>query len=277
MKALRKNNVLQMEQIETPRSSPNEILIKVAMAGICRTDQYVGDGTIAVQEPLTIGHEFCGFISEDKSGFVKGDLVTVNPLMNDLSFIGINHQGCFAEYISVPLANVFKINTDNLKLAAYIEPISASLAPLKADLEGLIHVYGTNRIAKLTAKILNLAGYEVSLIIPGTLPHNSCQTIVETMMDEQSIDEITNLLKPEGKLILKSRFPNKIPVNLYNFVKKDITIKSCYYYDFQKTIDFALKYEDFFNELFGPEFSLEKFDDAFLENLKAEKKVFFKI
>jgi hypothetical protein len=95
------------------------------------------------------------------------------------------------------------------------------------------------------------------------------------MMDEASIDEISRLLKPEGTLILKSRFPNKIPVNLYNFVKKDITIKSCYYYDFQKTIDFAVKHENFFNSLFGNSYSIYDFEAAFAENLKAEKKIFF--
>lgn len=277
MKALIKNNTLRVCETETPKSKEGEILIKVLMAGICRTDQYVGEGIIPVAEPRVIGHEFCGEIAENKYPFSIGDLVVVNPLLDDFSFIGIDHNGCFAEYISVPIPKVFKIQTNNLKLAAYIEPIAASLAPLKANLSGIIHIYGTNRIARLTSQILTIAGFETKLITPETLPDNSCETIIETMMDEKSIEEITRLLKPNGTLVLKSRFPNKVPVNLYDFVKKDIQIKSCYYYDFQKSIDFALKYESFFNDLFGETFDLVDYQKAFEENSKAEKKIFLRL
>lgn len=277
MKALIKNNTLRVCETETPKSKEGEILIKVLMAGICRTDQYVGEGIIPVAEPRVIGHEFCGEIAENKYPFSIGDLVVVNPLLDDFSFIGIDHNGCFAEYISVPIPKVFKIQTNNLKLAAYIEPIAASLAPLKANLSGIIHIYGTNRIARLTSQILTIAGFETKLITPETLQDNSCETIIETMMDEKSIEEITRLLKPNGTLVLKSRFPNKVPVNLYDFVKKDIQIKSCYYYDFQKSIDFALKYESFFNDLFGETFDLVDYQKAFEENLKAEKKIFLRL
>lgn len=278
MKALIKDKELQLKNIKKPTLKNDEVLIKVAMAGICRTDQYVGDGTIKIHKPTIIGHEFCGFIEDDPSDtFKKGSLVTVNPLLPDYTFIGIDHHGCFSEYIAIPKSQVFEIPTSNLKLAAYIEPIAASLAPLKSNLSGIIHIYGTNRIAKLTALILELEGFSTILIEPNTLPSNSCETIIETIMSEESMEEIQKLLKPNGKLILKSRFPNKIFINLYEFVKKDISIDSVYYYDFQKSINFALKHESLFTDFFGNDYSLECFEQAFIENFKATKKIFFKV
>lgn len=133
MKALqRRNNQLTLAQVPMPAAGPNEVLVKVLMAGICRTDQYVGNGTIPVQEPRTLGHEFCGIITQECGDYKQGQMVTINPLFEDLSFVGIDHDGCFAEYAVIPVSQVYPINTTNLKLAAYIEPIAASLAPLKA-------------------------------------------------------------------------------------------------------------------------------------------------
>lgn len=279
MKALkRKNHQLMMEDCSVPKIGPKQVLIKVLMAGICRTDQYVGNGTIQVKEPRILGHEFCGLVAKDSSNYKQGQTVTVNPLAQDLSFIGIDHDGCFAEYVAVPEDQVYPINTHNLKLAAYIEPIAASLAPLKAlsDKNQLVHIFGTNRIAQLTALILQLEGYKTQLIAPNSLEANSCDIVIETLMDEASIAEITKILKPQGLLILKSRFPNKVPVNLYEFVKKEIKIESCYYYDFVKSIEFALSNEAFFDQIFGQDYDLSDFEEAFNQNNKGEKKIFFK-
>ena len=276
MKALLVDEQIEYRKVDKPSKRKGYILIKVLMAGICRTDIYVGKKEIAVQTPRILGHEFCGLVENDGYGFKKGDLVTVNPLFEDLSFLGIDYDGCFAEYVAIPKDQVFKIKTNNYKLAAYIEPIAASLAPLNTHLpkNQVIYVYGSSRIAKLTDKILKLSGYNSKIIKKGDKKENSCDFIVETEMNEESIEEIQKIIKKNGTLILKSRYPKKIAVNLYSFVKKDIKIQGCYYYDFKKSIKFALKHESFFNELFGKSFKLEEYNFAFLEDLKADKKVF---
>ena len=279
MKALLVDEKMKLEEVSKPLKKKGFVIVKVALAGICRTDVYVGKKEITVETPRVLGHEFCGYVVENSGKFKIGQLVTINPLFKDLSFLGIDHDGCFCEYVQIPLEQVFKIKTSNLKLAAYIEPIAASLAPLNAKLpkNKIIYVYGSSRIAKLTQKILSVSGYKTKIINKGMMKDNACEYVVETEMNEDSISEIQRILKNNGTLILKSRYPKKVPVNLYAFVKKDINIKSCYYYDFKKSIDFAIKNEKFFNSLFGDVYSLEEYQQAFEEDLKASKKIFLEI
>src|SRR5581483_4568239 len=132
-------------------------------------------------DKLVLGHEFAGFVEDagDESEWLSpGDRITVNPLVTcshcqfclagnesscqNTQFIGIDRDGCFAEFVRVPVSNVFKL-PDNVSFlaAAYAEPVAAGLAVLKTAIEpsGRGLIYGQNRFAQLMLKILRIYGF----------------------------------------------------------------------------------------------------------------------
>src|SRR5579872_3703806 len=72
---------LQMQAIDLPELGTNQVLIKVIVCGVCRTDLHVVDGELTNPKlPLILGHEIVGNIIEIGSavkGLTAGDLVGV--------------------------------------------------------------------------------------------------------------------------------------------------------------------------------------------------------
>lgn len=286
MKSLFKspNNNLILKSVKKPSVSNNEVLIKVDLAGICRTDVYVADGSIEINKGLIIGHEFSGTVVESKSEkFKVGDYVACNPIFKDLNMIGVNSNGCFAEFISISSEQLYNANGINRKLAAYVEPIAASLAPLKSrtiSKEGKGLLIGKNRISKLTLEIMLDAGYDCDIAsIPDlkNIKESSYDYVIETLHSETIFDEIPRILKKQGTLILKSRNPEKTPINFYKFVKKEIILESLYYNDFDLAVKYAKEKDYLFLDLMGDTYPLEDWKKAFEADSSGNKKVFFKL
>ncbi len=281
MKALLKNNE-NTSVVECQIKNNYDTLIKVDTAGICRTDIYAAENKIITANNLVLGHEFSGFVVNSNNKKLKeGDAVTFNPIFDDLTMIGVDHDGCFAEYIRVPSSQVYSLgNFKNMEVAAYIEPIAASLAPLKSklikkDMNGA--VYGENRIGKLTYQIMIKNGYNVELIDKNSLlTENSYDFVIETLANTETFDNLSKIIKKNGILILKSRYPNHISVNFYDYVRKEIIIESLYYHDFGFAVDYAKNnYKDFIH-LLGASFKLDDWTTAFEESKMGDKKIFFK-
>lgn len=131
IKAERDSGV-QMEDVPMPAIGPNDVLIKQKKTAICGTDIHIykwddwAQRTIPV--PMTIGHEFMGEIVEvgsAVSGFKVGDRVSgeghitcgfcrncragKRHLCTDTIGVGVNRTGAFAEYLSLPALNAFKL------------------------------------------------------------------------------------------------------------------------------------------------------------------------
>lgn len=83
MKAVKFQGVRQVSvehNIEKPTPKGNEVLLKIAAAGVCHSDLHVIDGSISVPKGFTLGHENAGWveeIGEDVTEFKKGDAVLV--------------------------------------------------------------------------------------------------------------------------------------------------------------------------------------------------------
>ncbi len=133
MKALVKAQAapgLWLEDVPEPRVGINDVLIKVQRAAICGTDLHIykwdewAAKTIPV--PMVVGHEFVGQIVEvgsNVSDFYSGDIVSAEGhvvcgrcrnclagrrhLCAHTLGVGVNRPGCFAEYIAVPMSNVW--------------------------------------------------------------------------------------------------------------------------------------------------------------------------
>ena len=133
MKALVKAQAkrgLWLEDVPEPDVGINDVLIKVRKTGICGTDLHIytwdewAQKTIPV--PMVVGHEFVGEVMDVGSNvndFHPGEIVSAEGhvvcgrcrnclagrrhLCNDTVGIGVNRPGAFAEYISVPMTNVW--------------------------------------------------------------------------------------------------------------------------------------------------------------------------
>ena len=134
MKALVKSRAergLWLEEVPVPSIGINDVLIRVRHTGICGTDVHIHDwdewAQKTIKVPLVIGHEFVGEIVEIGSNvndFAIGDIVSgeghvvCGRCRNCLAGrrhlcaftqgVGVNRAGAFAEYISLPLSNIWR-------------------------------------------------------------------------------------------------------------------------------------------------------------------------
>ncbi|MFA6562594.1 MAG: L-threonine 3-dehydrogenase [Verrucomicrobiia bacterium] len=133
MKALVKRQSqpgLWLEDVPKPETGLNDVLIRVDRTGICGTDLHIYNWDAWAQKtipvPLVVGHEFVGEIVEVGSNvkdFFPGQVVSGEGhvvcgrcrnclagrrhLCADTKGIGVNRPGAFAEYLSLPMTNVW--------------------------------------------------------------------------------------------------------------------------------------------------------------------------
>lgn len=121
---------LWLEQVPIPEIGINDVLIKVLRTGICGTDVHIYKWDAWAQKtiplPMVVGHEFVGRIVEVGSNvkdFHVGEIVSGEGhvvcghcrnclagrrhLCKDTKGVGVNRPGAFAEYLSLPMSNVW--------------------------------------------------------------------------------------------------------------------------------------------------------------------------
>jgi threonine 3-dehydrogenase len=149
MKALVKSRAergLWLEEIAEPAIGINDVLIRVRYTGICGTDVHIYQWDTWAQKtipvPMAIGHEFVGEIVEVGSNvndFYPGDIVSgeghvvCGRCRNCLAGrrhlcartlgVGVNRPGAFAEFISLPMTNIWRHDPKiNQEVAAIFDP-----------------------------------------------------------------------------------------------------------------------------------------------------------
>ena len=175
---------MEIQDIDTPKVLPNEVLVNTAYAGICGTDRalYAGlPGSANAVPPIVLGHENSGIVAEigsEVKNVKVGDRVTVDPniycgqceycltdrpeLCDNLSAVGVTRNGGLAKSFTAPSSVVYPI-PDNLSLksAAAVEPVSCavhglSLLDLKAYQKAL--VIGDGFMGQLFVQLLQSYG-----------------------------------------------------------------------------------------------------------------------
>jgi len=187
MKALVKSKPergIWMEDIPEPTVGHNDVLIKINRTAICGTDIHIyqwdewAKSTIPV--PLAIGHEFAGEIVEigsEVKGFAPGDRVSAEGhitcgvcrncragrrhLCINTVGVGVDRPGAFAEYLSVPAFNVFKLpDVISNDMASILDPLgNATHTALSFDLVGEdVLITGAGPIGIMAVAIARYAG-----------------------------------------------------------------------------------------------------------------------
>ena len=179
---------LKVETVPEPKiTAPNEVIVRIGAAGLCRTDLHIIEGVWKdIQDPdrtllpYILGHENAGWVEEVGSGVTSvkpGDAVICHPLRTcgvchgcrsgedmyceNSTFPGLNADGGFADYL---LTNERAL----IKLSENVVPVD--VAPLA---DAGITAY---RVAKRAAKLLNPGSYCVVLGVGG-LGHVALQTL----------------------------------------------------------------------------------------------------
>src|SRR3954467_108987 len=137
---------LWMENVPVPEPGPNDVLIRVKKSAICGTDVHIwnwdawAQSTIPV--PMVTGHEFVGevvAVGANVADFHAGELVSGEGhvvcgrcrnclagrrhLCAHTQGVGVNRAGAFAEYIALPMTNIWRHNSGlALEIAAIFDP-----------------------------------------------------------------------------------------------------------------------------------------------------------
>ena len=137
---------IEWMDVEKPECRPGEVLVKVSYACICGSDQHIFKGEFhpRTRTPMIMGHEFAGTISEvgtGVTGFSPGEKVAPDPIIwcgecpacerghypacTSLKLIGVDLDGGFTQYISLPPSMLYKVpDTVPDEHAALVEVLS---------------------------------------------------------------------------------------------------------------------------------------------------------
>jgi threonine 3-dehydrogenase len=187
MKALVKSKAevgLWLEEVPVPEFGINDVLIEVLRTGICGTDVHIFNWDAWAQKtipvPLVVGHEFVGRIVDIGSNvkdFQVGDMVSGEGhvvcgrcrnclagrrhLCKETVGVGVNRPGAFAEYLSLPMTNVWHLDPSiSQDIASIFDPLgnavhtALSFPVLGED----VLITGAGPIGIMAAAVVRFAG-----------------------------------------------------------------------------------------------------------------------
>ncbi len=175
---------LWLQQVPCPQPGINDVLIRVHKTGICGTDLHIYNWDAWAQKtipvPMVVGHEFVGEVVEvgaNVNDFRPGDVVSAEGhvvcgrcrnclagrrhLCADTQGIGVNRTGAFAEFIAVPMTNVWHHRQDiDREVAAIFDPFGNAVhTALSFDLLGEdVLITGAGPIGIMAAAVAKHAG-----------------------------------------------------------------------------------------------------------------------
>ena len=175
---------LWLQDVPDPKCGINDVLIRVDRTGICGTDLHIykwdawAQKTIPV--PMVVGHEFVGevvYVGENVNDFFPGEIVSgeghvvCGRCRNCLAGrrhlcahtvgVGVNRPGAFAEYLALPMTNVWHHRPGiDLDVASIFDPLGNAVhTALSFDVLGEdVLITGAGPIGLMAAAVVRHAG-----------------------------------------------------------------------------------------------------------------------
>jgi threonine dehydrogenase-like Zn-dependent dehydrogenase len=256
-----------------PVAMPGESIVRVSVAGICGTDLEIARGYM--QYRGVPGHEFAGRVVESQNSALRGKRVVgeINagcgrcascsaglarhcPNRTVLGILG--RDGAFAEYLSLPDVNLIPIPdliTDDV--AAFVEPLAAAYEIFEQThlaRNQTIVVLGDGRLGALVAlalkgekylpilaghhreKLARLAALGLETAEESTLREKS-DVVIDCTGSEFGFRRAIELVRPRGRIILKSTAAAATELNLAPIVVNEITVLGSRCGRFQPALD----------------------------------------
>jgi len=273
-----------MGEAPKPEIGPNDLLIRLKKTAICGTDIHIYKwdewSQRTIPTPVTIGHEFMGVVEEVGSavrGFAVGDRVSgeghvtcgfcrrcragQRHLCVDTVGVGVNRDGAFAEYLSLPAFNAFKLPDEVPdEWASIFDPFGNAVhTALSFDLVGEdVLITGAGPIGCMAAAVCKKAGarnvvvtdvndYRLSLAaqMGATRAVNITQTDLRDVMRElkmttafdvglemsgspAAFHQMLDVMIHGGRVALLGILPQGTGINWDHVIFKGLTVKGIY-------------------------------------------------
>jgi len=258
---------------------PGECLVRVTAAGICGTDLELLRGYAGFSG--VPGHEFVGVVERvdaaDSAWMgrrVAGEITVGCGRCDGCRRAGRGHcdvrtvlgirgrDGAFAEYLSLPAANLHAVpDSIDDRTAVFVEPAAAAcriLEQVEVNRDTRAAVVGAGRLGLLVAQVLRHAGAHVTVVVRSarglatanalqleTFPLDKASTslarqvdlAVDTTGNPAGFAVTTSLVRPRGTLVVKSTFHGETPVAFSPLVVDEITIVGSRCGPFRRAID----------------------------------------
>jgi alcohol dehydrogenase len=273
--AITYRNGVAVVQKSLPRLRPGWALVRVRLAGICNTDIEILRGYHNFHG--TLGHEFVGEVvrvssAKDRAWVGRRVVSEINLSCAGLGFrmpcsdcrlgipthcarrrvLGIiGHDGAFAEYLALPIANLHRVPAGiSDEAAVFTEPLAAACEILeqvniRAHREAA--VIGDGKLAQLIARVLRASGLRVVMIgkhasklrmartadiatakatSPRAQRSNQFSLTVEATGSPSglALALAQRITVPRGTVVLKSTFHGAADVETWPIVVKELTV-----------------------------------------------------
>jgi len=287
MKALVKSKAepgIWIDDVPVPEIGPNDILVRIRKTAICGTDVHIFNWDAwsrrTIPVPMTIGHEFVGEVAEIGSevrSVKRGDRVSGEGhitcghcrncragrrhLCRNTIGVGVNRPGCFAEYLSLPATNAFRLPPDIPDdIATILDPFgNATHTALSFDMVGEdVLITGAGPIGILAGAIARHVGarhvvitdvndYRLNLArkMGASRVVNVTREKIEDVMGELGMtegfdvglemsgnpDAVRDLLRTMnygGRVAVLGIVPDAIPLNWNDMIFKGLVLKGIY-------------------------------------------------
>jgi len=274
IKKLKQGRGLDLVEDDIPKTGNNEVLIKVKKRAICGTDLHIYQwddwSKNRIKPPVTTGHEFYGEIIEKGKNVTEykiGELVTAEMhvvcghcamcrtgykhLCENVIILGVDGNGAFADYVTVPSSNLWRVKKDiPEELFAIYDPFGNAVhtvfegdIPTKSVL-----ITGAGPIGAMAAGIAKSAGASIVIVSePNKYRRNlakkmgadilvdpSKESLPEKVMeltDGNGVDNVLEMsgaepalidglksIKNNGNLILLGIFKGNVRVNINKLI-----------------------------------------------------------
>ncbi len=254
------NNRLDLREVAQP-AKVGEALILIRQAGICSTDLELVKGYY----PFTgiPGHEFVGEVvaADDPAWTGQRVVADINVVCGvceqclagrpthceKRTVLGItNRDGVFAEFTSLPLANLHRVPASVPdEMAVFTEPLAAAL-----EIQQQVHIrptervllVGAGRLGQLIAQTLALTGCDLRVLARHpqqqsllaargikTISEEDIQpwrwdVVVEATGSPEGFKLARRAIRPRGTLVMKSTYKGEMAVNFSSIVVDEIQI-----------------------------------------------------
>lgn len=260
MKALwLEDRTLSVRDVDVPSPAPGEALVRVERAGVCSTDLELVRGYY----PYTgiLGHEFVGVVQAGDDVLagqrVVGEInascgacdtcIAGRPTHCETrTVLGIvGRHGAFAEYLSLPVANLHPVPENvSTDAATFVEPLAAALEiqeQIDVSADDRVLVIGDGKLGQLIAQTLALTGCYLTVVgkhldklerfsafatthMVADFNGAGFDIAVECTGDPSGFETARAALRPLGTLVMKSTYAGRLDVDASALVVDEITL-----------------------------------------------------